>query len=476
MILQRAKYSLKAFGCQMNKADSERIAGRMEALGLERAANHKLADLVFLVTCGVRQSAEDRIYGVANQIRKDNPKAKIILTGCLVGREEVKKRLDEKVDFWMNISEIFNFQFSTIRGHAIFKQFLISNKIPNSKFQIPNKSQNSKSQINNCKYLEITPKHTSNFSAFVPIGNGCDNFCSYCVVPYARGREVYRPAEEIINEVKSLIKKRYKEITLIAQNVNSYKSKKQKNKKTKKQKKENIDFADLLRLVNDISGEFWIRFATSHPKDMSDKLIKTVAECEKVCKHIHLPVQAGSDNVLRKMNRRYTRGKYIKLINKIKAITKFQIPNSKFQIPVSITTDIIVGFPGETKKDFEDTKKLFKKVKYDMAYIARYSPRPGTAAYKLMDNVSKDEKKRRDEELNRILRITALENNKKYIGRVVKVLVESKNKKGEWVGRTETNKVAMLKIKNKKEQNLVGIFRFAMINKVSDFGLEGELI
>ena len=205
------KYHLITIGCQMNKSDSERMAAVLESQGLKKTDKRKSADLIVLVTCGVRQSAEDRIYGLVNQIKKDNQKTKIVLTGCLAGRADVKSRLTEKVDFWVPIGLISNFQFP-ISPSAPLRA---------GKFQIPKII----SKKLNCEYLNIVPKYTSKFSAFVPIGNGCDNFCSYCVVPYARGREVYRPVEEIIKEVKSLIKKGYKEINLIAQNVNSYQSK-----------------------------------------------------------------------------------------------------------------------------------------------------------------------------------------------------------------------------------------------------------
>ncbi|MEA3450078.1 MAG: MiaB/RimO family radical SAM methylthiotransferase, partial [Patescibacteria group bacterium] len=246
-------------------------------------------------------------------------------------------------------------------------------------------------------YLSIKPKYKSKTSAFVPIGNGCDNFCTYCVVPYARGREVYRDYNEIYDEVKFLIKNNYKEIILIAQNVNSYKFKIsnfkfQFNFKFFNDSK-NINFAGLLELINSIEGDFLIYFATSHPKDMSDELIDVIANCEKVSKHIHLPAQSGDDEILKRMNRKYTRDDYLKLIKKIKN----KIPG------YSITTDIIVGFPGETRAQFENTAKLFREVGFDMAYIAQYSPRYGTAAFKLKDNVSRDEKKRREKELLELL-------------------------------------------------------------------------
>ncbi|MFH0956029.1 MAG: MiaB/RimO family radical SAM methylthiotransferase [Candidatus Falkowbacteria bacterium] len=338
-------YHIITIGCQMNKSDSERAASLLEQNGYKKTDNKYRSDLVVVNTCGVRQSAEDRIYGLIPDIKRKSvsrrKKVKIIVTGCLVYRKDVRHRLKEYVDEWIMINEM-------VKGK--------------------------------CRdYLKVIPKYESKFSAYVPIGNGCNNFCSYCVVPYARGREVYRPAADILREVKNLVKKNYKEITLIAQNVNSYKSGK-------------IDFADLLKAVNNLKGDFFIRFMTSHPKDMSDKLIRTIAECKKVCRHIHLPVQAGDDEILRKMNRQYSVKHYVGLIKKIRQA----LPDA------SITTDIIVGFPGETKKQFNNTVQLFKEIKFDMAYIARYSPRPGTAAFKLADDVASAEKKKRWQALNKL--------------------------------------------------------------------------
>ena len=336
--MKNKTYHIITIGCQMNKSDSERVARVLEKQGYKQTGNKYRSDLVVINTCGIRQSAEDKVYGLVPRIKKENPKAKIILTGCLVARVDVKRRLKEYVDVWLPINQIAD------------------------------------------DYLKIKPKYNSEFSVFVPIGNGCNNFCSYCVVPYARGRETYRPVKDIMGEVRGLVRKGYKEITLIAQNVNSYKLGK-------------VDFADLLKKVNDIPGDFKIRFATSHPKDMSDKLIKTIASSKKVLKEIHLPVQSGDNQILKKMNRKYTVGHYKKIINKILKL----MPGAK------VSTDIIVGFPGETKNQFNNTVKLFKDIKFSQAYVARYSPRPGTAAYKLVDSVTPMEKKRRWLKLNSLI-------------------------------------------------------------------------
>jgi tRNA-2-methylthio-N6-dimethylallyladenosine synthase len=450
--MKKNSYHITVVGCQMNKADSERIAGFLNHQGLCGVENRETAEFIILTTCGIRQSAEDRIYGLVHKIRKNCPKAKIIITGCLSGRKDVLKRLKGKADLFLAISEI-----PTLEKWIINIRRIASRK--ETKTILPGRAPDN-------SYLKIKPAYNSAFQAFIPIGNGCDNFCSYCVVPYARGRETYRPAEEIFAEAAALVKKGYKEIALIAQNVNSYRDP-ENNKYT---------FPKLLKSINNISGDFWIRFATSHPKDMSDELVKTIANCEKVCRHIHLPAQSGDDGILKKMNRKYTAGHYAKLIAKIRKTlnnTKISDINS-FQPLVSVSTDIIVGFPGETRAQFNNTKKLFKASDFDMAYISQYSPRPGTASAKIADSVPKAEKKKREEELMAILRKTALANNKKYLGRTLEVLVEGKSKSGQWFGKTETYKV--VKFPAKSDEHLTGKFIHVNITKAHDFGLEGNII
>lgn len=413
----------------MNKSDSERIANYLEELGYSLSEKQSSADLVVLTTCGVKQAAEDRVYGLVHKIKKNNLEVKIIITGCLSKREDVQKRIKDDVDIWLPITELDS----------------LGEKLGHEK-----KQENSLSG-----YLNILPKYNSSFSAFVPVGNGCNNFCAYCVVPHARGREKYREASEIVDEVKSLVKRGYKEIILIAQNVNSYKS---------NYENRNIDFADLLKIVNDVEGDFWIRFSTSHPKDMSDKLINAVVECEKVCEHIHLPAQSGDNEILQNMNRKYTVEHYKELIKKIrKKISK-----------VNITTDIIVGFPGETEEQFNNTAKLFEEIKYGMAYISQFSPRPGTLAMDMEDNVSLIDKKKREKDLMIILRKTALENNKEYIGEIIDILIEGKNKKGEWYGKARTSK--NVKIKGVNNKCNIGEFVKVKITEVEDFGMAGEIV
>lgn len=333
----------------MNIPDSERIAKILEKQGHKLSQNEKEADLIVLNCCSVRQSAIDRVYAKVNKFGKSK---KIILAGCIL--ESDRKKLKNKVgEFWS-----------------------------------PD------------KYFNCLPLRKEKNIAYIPIMTGCNNFCSYCVVPYTRGREKSRPAEKIIKEAEKIAKEGYREIMLLGQNVNSYCSKFQisnfkfPNNVSKFEIQNSkfylINFSNLLSIINSIPGNFRLSFMTSHPKDMSDELIETIAKCEKVVPQIHLPIQSGSDEILRKMNREYTAKHYKSLIKKIRsAFRKYK------KIVPEISTDIIVGFPGETKKNFEDTVKLCKEVRFSKAYVARYSPRFGTAAAKMKDNVSRDEKKRR---------------------------------------------------------------------------------
>ncbi|PIV50461.1 tRNA (N6-isopentenyl adenosine(37)-C2)-methylthiotransferase MiaB [Candidatus Falkowbacteria bacterium CG_4_10_14_0_2_um_filter_36_22] len=451
--MKNNKYHIVTIGCQMNKSDSERIAGYLDNLGYKNVASKDLADLLVVTTCGVRQSAEDRIYGIIPRFKKHNPGKKVILTGCLSGDKGVQRRLKKHVDIWLPITELPQLA---------------------AQLKKPKKNQNSLSG-----YFNIMPKYNSSFSAFIPIGNGCDNFCSYCYVPYARSREVYRPADDIIKEARSLVAKGYKEIILIAQNVNSYifshPSSSSLLMRRGDRREEDINFPDLLRMVNNIPGDFWLRFSTNHPKDMSNELIQTAAKCEKVCEHIHLPAQSGDNDMLKKMNRKYTREHYINLINKLRReFFKRKPAEDLWKLPLAITTDIIVGFPGETEKQFNASKKLCHEVKFDMAYVSQYSPRPHTASFNMRDNVSKIEKKRRENCLMQILRRYNLENNKKYMGKTVLVLVEGKTKKREWYGKTRTAKV--VKIEKANSHNLKGKFTKVKIKQAEDFGLRGEFV
>ncbi|MDI3496486.1 MAG: tRNA-2-methylthio-N6-dimethylallyladenosine synthase [Patescibacteria group bacterium] len=430
------KYYLITIGCQMNIADSSRLAAFLEKNNYQKTSNPEQADLIIFNTCGIRQSAENRVYGLVNSIRKKNKKAKIVITGCLSQRSDVQKRLAGLVDIFMPISAMPDMM--KLLKNREFKSNLSLDEIRLRQGE---------------KYLAIIPKYASRFSAFVPIGNGCNNFCSYCVVPYARGREVYRPALAIVKEVRELVKKGYKEIILIAQNVNSYKS-------------GSYDFAKLLAQVAKIKGDFWLRFSTSHPKDVSLNLIKVLGEEKKICPHFHLAVQSGDDDILRAMNRGYSAKHFLQLVEKIRAARP----------GMAITTDIIVGFPGEKRKQFQNTVKLFKAAKFDLAYISRYSPRPMTASYSMPDDVSLEEKKRREKELEKILVQTALSNNQFYKGKTERVLIEGINKAGNYWGRNAAHKVVNIYSQGKANKKVIGSFVAVKINKVTAFNLSGDLL
>lgn len=489
--MKRHTYHIITIGCQMNKSDSERIAGYLEGLGFAWTNKREKAEVVIVTTCGVRQSAEDRVYGILPKIKKANPKVKIVLTGCLAGRADVQKRLKDSVDIWLPITELAGLE-KRLSAFVISNGAKRNEKSLSKSMKMTKRDSSPASRNDNKKrtrddnkgsvggYLKINPKYESPISAYVPIGNGCNNFCAYCVVPYARGREVYRPASEIIKEVKNLVKRGYKEITLIAQNVNSYKSA-NSNQRTVISKQKIINFSELLRMVSAIPRDFWIRFATSHPKDMSEELIETIAECDKVCRQIHLPAQAGDNKVLAKMNRKYTREHYLALIKKIRKVLPDVHPvksgragarDSELFNRASISTDVIVGFPGETKTQFKNTEKLFREARFDMAYTAQYSPRPGTAASKLKDDVPKAEKKRREEVLLKILKQTALANNKKYVGKTVETLVDGR--RGEvYFGKTKSGKNVRI---GNGGRNLLGRFIKVKINSVKEFGLAGDYV
>ncbi|MEW6407357.1 MAG: tRNA (N6-isopentenyl adenosine(37)-C2)-methylthiotransferase MiaB [Patescibacteria group bacterium] len=429
------KYFIYTFGCQMNKSDSERIAGFLENQNFVMVKNFKEADWVILNTCSVRQSAEDRVFGLIKNLKKLKNRPKIAITGCMATKNT--KELKKKADLVFEIENLHQ----------------LNNYL--KKFHISGDSLKCEKKNFTDSYFKISPHCENNFHAYVPIATGCNNFCTYCVVPYVRGREVSRPLDEILCEIKNLLKQGYKAITLIGQNVNSY------GHDFKKQP----DFPKLLQKIEKIQSNFWLWFITSHPKDMSDQLIKTIAKSKKICRYIHLPTQAGDNKVLAAMNRGYTREKYLKLIAKIK----------KALSDASLSTDIIVGFPGETKAQFQKTVDLFKKVKFDMAYIAEYSPRPGTAAYNLKDNVPSQEKKRRHKVLDKLLRQIALEKNKKLIGKTLEALIEAK-KGNFYFGKTKTFKT--IKITNNQQlitnNQLIGQIIPVKIKKAYDFGLEGK--
>jgi tRNA-2-methylthio-N6-dimethylallyladenosine synthase len=354
----------------MNKSDSERIATVLENIGYKPASRISEADLIVVNMCSVRQSAVDRVYGKIKNfvnLKTQNSKLKTLLTGCLLKSDFNK--LKGKVDYILPIKTL-----------KLWPEFLKKGKY----FYYPDPRNPEFNEKFNINYLKTKSKNSNKFSAFIPISNGCNNFCTYCVVPFTRGPLICRSHKEILKEVKEVVKKGYKEIWLLGQNVNDYQS----------PTDTSVNFPKLLRQVNNIPGNFWIRFTSPHPKDFSGKLIETVAKSEKVAKYLHLPVQSGDNEILKRMGRPYTIEQYKNLIKKIRE----KVPK------INLSTDVIVGFPGETKKQFENTVKLFKEIEFNMAYIAKYSPRPGTAAFQLKNNIPLEEKKKREKILRNLLK------------------------------------------------------------------------
>lgn len=358
------QYFIQTYGCQMNESDSERIMAVLDSLGHKKAVKMEEADYVIINLCSVRETAVNRVFGqfsATSKLNKDKKKQKIFLTGCILAPD--KKRLEGRVDLIFDIREIDK-----------LKEFLLKDNIDWRK-NLKTNSRDRDKELN-ISYLKINPKYDNKVSAFVPIMTGCNNFCSYCVVPYTRGEEISRSVNSIVKEVKELIRNNYQEIILLGQNVNSYKFVESDGTK--------IDFGQLLKIINDLKGDFKISFISNHPKDMSMSLIKAIASCDKVIKHLHLPFQAGDDEILKNMNRGYTQQDYLDLIDRIKK----EIPEIK------LSTDVIVGFPGETKKQFNETVKVLKKVKFENVYTNKYSTRKGTlASKKFVDDIPLAEKK-----------------------------------------------------------------------------------
>jgi len=384
----------------MNKADSLAASEALAKLGYRAVDRAQEADLIILNTCVVRQSAEDRAIGYLSSLkplRRRNPQTRLIVMGCLVGDDNISqlRRRFPYVDAWLKPSDI--------QGLLDFVQ-----KDAPQTSEVLKRTATYNLQL-------ATP-----VSALVPVMHGCDHFCTFCIVRLRRGRERSRPIEEVVCEVKSLAARGAREVTLLGQNVDSY-GHDLPGKPT---------LADLLRAVHEVEGLYRIRFLTSHPGDIRPDLIETVAELPKVCEHFELPVQSGNDEILRRMGRGYTVAQYCDLIERIRA----RIPG------VSLATDVIVGFPGETEAQFESTYRLLEELRFDVVHVAAYSPRPGTPAARLPDDVPPEEKERRRRAIEELQKRIAGEINGQFLGQTVEVLVEER-RKGRWRGRTRTNKL-----------------------------------
>lgn len=419
---QTKKFIVLTWGCQMNEHDSEIVRALLEDKGYQWTGDFTEANLIVLNTCSVRKSAEQKVLGFLGNLKhqkKKKPGTLIAVGGCMTQNPEIVDILRKKTPF-------VNIIFGTRNFHRL-PTFIA--EAEQTKSQVVEPSSEDE-EIPNL----LPAHHTYPVKAYVTIMYGCDNFCSYCVVPYTRGREKSRPLEEISGEITKLVAQGYREVMLLGQNVNAY----------GKDLPGNINFVTLLRHLDQISRLSRIRYMTSHPRDFNEELIETIATSQKVCEHFHLPLQAGSNTVLDKMNRGYNREQYLELTKKIRNI----IPAA------SITTDLIVGFPGETEKDFQDTLDLVKKIHFDTAYTFMYSPRPGTLAAQMKDHVPKEEKKLRLTRLVQVQNQISLAINKTLEGQIWEVLVEgrSKTNPARWSGRTRTNKIVVFE----GDENLIG--------------------
>lgn len=433
------KYALLTYGCQMNVHDSENIAGIMENMGYARIDDYEKANIVILNTCAIRENAHNKVIGILGRIKHLKETNKDLITvvcGCMAQEESIAKMIRDKYP-WIDI---------VLGTHNFYELPIYISKVLED-----NKQEICVYSIEGNVIENIPTSRDSKIKAWVNIQYGCDKFCSYCIVPYTRGKQRSRLPKDILKEVQELKDSGYKEITLLGQNVNAY------------GKDLNIHY-NMANLLEDTAkiGIDRIRFVTSHPWDFTDDMIDVIAKYDNIMPYIHLPLQSGSDNILKKMNRRYTISEYKELFNKLKS----KIEN------VSITTDIIVGFPNETEEDFEDTLKVYNELKYDLAYTFIYSPREGTPAANIKDNVSLEEKEKRLQRLNELVNKYAKEANDKYMNKVVKVLIEGPSDKGgKMMGYTETMKLVNVECDSKYVGKIVDV----LITGVKTWSMEGVI-
>ena len=425
------KYTIITMGCQLNENDSEKLCGMAGEMGYTRTQNQNEADLAIFNTCCVRENAEDKLFGKLGELKKIKEEKGIIIAigGCMMQEKHITDKIKQSYPF---VDIIFG-------THTL-------HKFPEDLYKTIQEKRKLEDilDIDGKIYEGLPIKRDSKMKASVTIMNGCNNFCSYCIVPYVRGRERSRKPKDIINEVKELAKQGYKEITLLGQNVNSY-LRVEREKNLPFEEYEGIcSFATLLKALNKIDGIERIRFVSPHPKDFTDDVIDAIATCEKVCKLVHLPLQAGNTKVLKEMNRKYTKEQYLELVEKMKN----KIPN------LTLSTDIIVGFPGETDEEFEDTLDVVRKVKFEQVYMFIYSRRIGTPGDKMENQIPEEVKHKRFDKLKALVESQIEENNQKYIGTIQKILVEgtSKNNEEMLTGRTDSNKVVIFK----GDKNLIG--------------------
>ena len=436
------KYYIETWGCQMNEEDSEKLSGMLKRIGYTRTENKEEAGIILFNTCCVRENAENKVFGnlgALKKLKKKNPDLIIGICGCMMQQEGMADRILKEFPY-------VNIIFGTHNAYK-FPEYL--NRVRTEGVQIK-EIFNKETEI-----VEGLPiDRESSVKAFVTIMYGCNNFCTYCIVPYVRGRERSRKPEDILKEIRELVAQGYKEITLLGQNVNSY----------GKGLEEDVDFAKLLRMINEIEGLERVRFMTSHPKDLTVDVIMAIKECDKLCEQIHLPVQSGSNSILKKMNRHYTREYYLDLVKKIKE----EIPG------VTLTTDIIVGFPGETEEDFQETLELVKEVGYSSAFTFIYSRRNNTPADMMLNQVSEEDKHHRFNRLVAAVNERVIAQNKAEEGNILEVLVEgnSKNDAEKLTGRTRTGRLVNFTGEGINDGDIVNV----KITRAQNFSLIGEVI
>ena len=436
------KYYIETWGCQMNEEDSEKLSGMLKRIGYTRTENKEEAGIILFNTCCVRENAENKVFGnlgALKKLKKKNPDLIIGICGCMMQQEGMADRILKEFPY-------VNIIFGTHNAYK-FPEYL--NRVRTEGVQIK-EIFNKETDI-----VEGLPiDRESSVKAFVTIMYGCNNFCTYCIVPYVRGRERSRKPEDILKEIRELVAQGYKEITLLGQNVNSY----------GKGLEEDVDFAKLLRMINEIEGLERVRFMTSHPKDLTVDVIMAIKECDKLCEQIHLPVQSGSNSILKKMNRHYTREYYLDLVKKIKE----EIPG------VTLTTDIIVGFPGETEEYFQETLELVKEVGYSSAFTFIYSRRNNTPADMMLNQVSEEDKHHRFNRLVAAVNERVIAQNKAEEGNILEVLVEgnSKNDAEKLTGRTRTGRLVNFTGEGINAGDIVNV----KITRAQNFSLIGEVI
>lgn len=442
------KYYILTMGCLLNENDSEKIAGMLEEMGYSRTEEVNDANIIVFNTCCIRENAEEKLFGKLGEVKKyrEENGAIIAIGGCMMQEKEVIEKMKSSYRFYDII-------FGTHTMH----------KFPEDLYKI----LNNKKRIEDIEYIDgeiiegLPIKREDNIRASVTIMNGCDNFCTYCIVPYVRGRERSRRAEDIIKECEELAKQGYKEITLLGQNVNSY----MRSERRKGEVIGEIDsFAKLLRAIDKVEEIEKIRFTSPHPRDFTEDVIDAIKDSSKISRILHLPLQSGSTNVLKRMNRSYTKEEFLSLVDRIKA----KIPDIKF------STDIIVGFPGESESDFEDTLDVVKKVRFEQVYMFIYSVRIGTPAEKMEDQIPEEIKHERFDRLKKIAEDIIEEINETYVGKTEMVLVEgySKNNKEIKTGRTDSNKI----VNFEAPDELIGKMVNVKITENHKWYLSGEIV